>query len=129
MAKGNLVWKPWADGMEVAVEMHIDGELKAHILFDAATLEDNIHMLAKARAGMKDQVTPKLEAGMRLEAIVDPAWQTEARHDAGGVMLALRHPGFGWVSFLLPQTEAQALGASLTGLSEELGAKSKPEES
>jgi hypothetical protein len=123
VAKGNLVWKLTDEGQTVTLEMHIDGVPKAHIVFDAAGLSDNIHMLAAARATMTEPVTPELEVGMRLEAMGDPAWKTEGRHDFGGAMLALRHPGYGWVSFLLPPHEAQAMGKSLIDLGEELESK------
>ena len=66
---------------------------------------------------------------MRLEAVVDPRWRTEPYYTLKGVMLALRHPGHGWVSFLLPPAEALALGKSLMGLSEQLPAQPKAEDS
>jgi hypothetical protein len=120
MPRGNLAWKLSADRLQVCVEMHIDGEPKAHVWYDAASFEDNIQMLGEARAAMAEQVTPDLEHGMRLKAIADPRWQTETRHDMGGVMLALRHPGLGWVSFLLPPNEARALGNYLVAQAGEI---------
>ena len=93
------------------------------MMLDAATFETIIHELAGARAQMAEPVTPDLEQGMRLEAIADPRWRTEAYHPAGGSMLALRHPGHGWMSFLLPPKEARALGSALMAQADELEAK------
>lgn len=126
MAKGHMQWSRPEDGMTVTVSMLIDDEIKASVTYDAASLEDNIHMLAEARAGMSEQVTPDLEIGMRLEAIADPRWRTEAYPPAGGSLLALRHPGLGWVSFLLPPQEARALGSSLVAQADQLEAKDGP---
>jgi hypothetical protein len=126
MAKVGLVWKLPEDRMSVTLEMHVDGEPKAHMYLDAAGLEEIVSELAGVRASMAEGVTPDLETGMRLAAVGDPRWRTEAYHPVGGAMLALRHPGHGWVSFLLPPAEARALGASLVAQAEELEAKGDP---
>lgn len=122
MGKGHIRWDRPDDGMSVTITMLIDDKAVGSVAYDAATLEDNIHMLATARAGMTEPVTPELEVGMRLEAVADPRWRTEAYPPAGGSMLALRHPGLGWVSFLLPPHEARALAASLVAQADELEA-------
>src|SRR3546814_14026662 len=47
--------------------------------------------------------------------VVDPAWRTSTEVMAkvsgvAGISLALRHSGYGWLCFLLPDSEARALG-------------------
>lgn len=78
--------------------------------------DDLITKLAHARASLKEEVEHEPDARARFDfAIVDPAWRaTTARvggpPDAAGVSLALRHCGYGWLCFVLPPEEAQALG-------------------
>lgn len=35
--------------------------------------------------------------------LIDPTWRTENME--GGVLLLLRHPGYGWLAFVLPNRE------------------------
>lgn len=78
--------------------------------------DDLITKLAHARASLKEGVEPEPDARARFDfAEVDPAWRaTTARvggpPGAAGVSLALRHCGYGWLCFVLPPEEAQALG-------------------
>ena len=122
MAKVQLMWRLPDDRSSVTLEMHVDGDPKAHMITDAPGLEAIVSDLAKVRAQMVEEVTPDLDVGMRLEAIADPRWRTEPHHPLGASMLALRHPGHGWVSFLLPPTEARALGKMLVAQADELEA-------
>ena len=74
--------------------------------------------LGEARAIMRDGVpikTPEQRSAREL-VILDPAWRTEPQlHPSlAGIFLRLRHPGFGWLTFLLPHHEAQSLGKWLT---------------
>jgi hypothetical protein len=52
--------------------------------------------------------------------VVDPGWRTEPpiHPTLNGVTLRLRHPGFGWLTFLLPWHEAKKLGEWLIKYSE-----------
>lgn len=105
----------------VVLEMRENGIALGHILYEAPELESLIRIIANQRAGLLDPVSPELDPGSRLEVIPDPAWATRRPKDPGrerDVVLALRHPGLGWVSFLLPPHEAAALGQSLTALSQ-----------
>jgi hypothetical protein len=45
-------------------------------------------------------------------AAIDPIWRTNPplHPDVNGILLRLRHPGFGWLTFILPHHEAAALG-------------------
>jgi hypothetical protein len=71
-------------------------------------------MLGEVRAIMSQPVPaePPNVAGAREAVIVDPAWRTNtAVHPSlDGILLRLRHLGFGWVTFLLPHHEALGLG-------------------
>jgi hypothetical protein len=78
--------------------------------------EDLITKLGHARASLKMPVGYEPDLRARLDfTVVDPVWRARADSTAGpsdisGVTLALRHSGYGWLSFLLPHEEARALG-------------------
>ena len=101
----------------VTIEFWMNGTPLGHIHLDAGSLEQHIHDLGKHRAALNDQVPRELDPGSRLEAIYDPVWRTAAVDSDGqhGIVLALRHPGLGWLSFLLPFNEAANLGDWLVG--------------
>ena len=78
--------------------------------------DDLITKLAHARASLTEEVEPEPDARAPFGfAVVDPAWRATTLRDGGppdaaGVSLALRHSGYGWLCFVLPPEEAQALG-------------------
>jgi hypothetical protein len=83
-------------------------ELQAH------ELGAIVAAMGEARALMRDAVpvtTPEQRSAREL-VILDPVWRTDPPlHPAlSGISLRLRHPGFGWLSFVLPYHEAQKLG-------------------
>ena len=53
---------------------------------------------------------------MRDVLVLDPAWRTETpvHPSLNGGTLRLRHPGFGWLTFLLPWPEMKKLGEWLS---------------
>lgn len=76
-------------------------------------LDTLVRTLADLRALMSDPVPRTLDPGARLTVLSDPAWQVKPPAPGTGrdvAVLALRHPGLGWLGFLLPQLEAAALG-------------------
>lgn len=113
---GRMMVKVWADEPRehVVVQTEEDGKPLAHVYFDGATAEQHAHNVAKWRALLKDEVARDLDPGSRLEAIVDPVWRVSGHRVPEGRILSLRHPGFGWLSFVLPDKEAAALAEWLT---------------
>jgi hypothetical protein len=97
----------------VVIEVSMDGKPLGHIELDGTSVEKHIHDLAQHRANLNDPVTLTLDAGSRLEAIVDPRWRVPKPIEQGRV-LALRHPGLGWLSFVFPDKEARAIAEGLT---------------
>jgi hypothetical protein len=91
-----------------------DGKAANEISLRPAQLDLIIAKLGEARAVMSEQVPPQppQDAGTRELAVIDPIWRTDPPLHAGldGVVLRLRHPGFGWVTFILPHNEAVSLG-------------------
>ena len=46
-----------------------------HVYLDGASTEQFIHQLAGHRAQLTEGVTPDIEHGSRLEAVIDPRWR------------------------------------------------------
>lgn len=92
-------------------------ENSGSISVTAAELDNFITDLARVRMSMTDEVPREISSGIPLEAIIDPAWRTRPLPHPGipGPLLCLRHPGFGWLGFILPNQEAINLGQWLVG--------------
>lgn len=78
---------------------------------DVAAVEELQRNLAAARSHMKPDVPAELPAG-QLSAVTDPRWWTEP-HLSGGTVLAFRHPGYGWLGYLVPPESRDQLHALL----------------
>lgn len=107
---------------QLTLTLVMDGTQLGHIILETPEVEDVIHKIAAARASMAERVPPEIDPGSRLFAVDDPMWRTKVPSSAPkpGVVLALRHPGLGWIANLLPPAETRALGQSLLDLSREL---------
>ena len=107
------------DRQNASLELHMNGSPLGHIILDAASLSQTIETLSAIRAGMDEEVPRELDPGTRLLTVPDPIWQTQRPTDPhappDSVLLALRDPGRGWLSFLLPGNEARKLATWLDG--------------
>jgi len=103
-------------------ELWEDDKALAHILLDAPALDQLIFRLSQIRSAMRETVSPELDPGARIETIEEPAWRIPDKHsgDARKLMLILRHPGLGWLGFLLEKTRALAISAALKEWAEKL---------
>lgn len=94
-----------------------DQEVNDAVEMDAEALDGLIAQLGVLRASMNSEVSrePKIESGVGYMLVPDPLWRTEKRPlpPLDGILLKLRHPGFGWQTFLLPHHEAASLGSWL----------------
>lgn len=103
-----------SDGVSVA------GEL------DAQDVEKFIEAFGAIRAGMSDAVPEKLDPMPRLPTTEHPHWHVYDPRPEGH-LLAIRHPGFGWLGFLLAEDAATALaGWLLRPLAEPLKVDASP---
>jgi hypothetical protein len=106
----------------VALGFLTDGKPAIEVSLTAAELSQIIGVLGEKRWMMRDPVPPQHPGAVATGSItrelmaVDPAWRTDLpMHEMlNGITLRLRHPGFGWLTFLLPWQEAKALGDWLT---------------
>src|SRR5262245_61506125 len=77
-------------------------------IFDGASAEKHIRDVGRARAALLDPVTPDLDPGARVDVTVEPRWVIGDRTPVGR-QIALRHPGLGWLAFIIPDDEAKAI--------------------
>jgi len=82
---------------------------------DAPSVDDLIARLAEVRAAMVEPVTCDLEKLSRGQPIFDPIWRSAKVPGRDGRVMAVRHPGFGWMYFAFPARSATKLGRWLAG--------------
>ena len=90
----------------------------AHIGLGAEGLTGVINILADARARFAQKFPDEPPHG--IADTVDPRWQLAPEPTSDGPSLRLRHPGLGWLGFVIPPSQAQQiqhlLGEQLEGL-------------
>lgn len=77
-------------------------------------IEELIAKLASMRRELKPEVPRVLPDGEHRGAEIDPIWEVKLVPVAGQKALCIRSVGMGWIPFLLPEAEAQKLGAALS---------------
>ncbi|RQV01080.1 hypothetical protein [Burkholderia cenocepacia] len=92
----------------------------------AETIEKLIATLSSMREAMHPPVPMDPPIGAQVQAQLDPRFWTELNHMVSASMLMLRHPGFGWLAFVLPPTSAEQLTGYLQHQVEELKAGPGP---
>ena len=88
---------------------------EATIVFDnASDLDRLIHMISVLRSQM-DPPVPATPHDAEVSMTTAPSsWVALAKRQHGKRPLLVRHPGLGWIGFLLDDDSAAALAASLT---------------
>jgi hypothetical protein len=99
------------------IDLLTGGKPATRIELQARELDAVLAVLGEARATMRDGVpfnTPEQRNAREL-VVLNPTWRADPQlHPSlSGIFLRLRHPGFGWLTFLLPHHEAQSLGSWL----------------
>jgi hypothetical protein len=109
------------DRSQMILQLEEAGFALGHIKYDAPEIETLLRHIARARSEMAETVPSEIDPGARIQSIIDPDWITRIPVDAplAGVLLAIRHPGLGWLGNLLPPHDARNLGRSLLELSAE----------
>jgi hypothetical protein len=79
------------------------------IELDAASLDTMLQGLAGLRAAMAEQIPHDFALGQKVHAVPDPQWLTEPELMHGDTLFHVRHPAFGWLSFLFPKPEARSI--------------------
>jgi hypothetical protein len=103
---------------DVTVDLRSDGRPATEANLGARDLDLAIALLGEARAVLREPVpaNPPQDANTREILVLDPAWRTQRpiHPSLNGITLRLRHPSFGWLTFLIPWHEAKSLGEWLT---------------
>lgn len=95
------------------IRLVAQGEPTTELKVTPRDLDAIIAVLGEARAVMTDPVSYEHRTDRSRELmILNPPWRTESpvHPTLHGITLRLRHPGFGWLTFLLPWNEVQSLG-------------------
>jgi hypothetical protein len=99
----------------VLLEIWEDERALAHIYLDAPSVDEAIRNLGTLREKLPDPIPEDLDPNARMEAVVSPVWKIPYPDQyEGHRTLALRHNRYGWLGFLLPEREAQAIADWLT---------------
>jgi hypothetical protein len=100
------------DRLTTSIVLTMEGRPLGHIILDARGLQDLITTLTHIRAGMEPPVALEIASGTKLPSVIDPVWRARIppHPSIPGPLLVLRHPGFGWLSFVFPDVEANSLG-------------------
>jgi hypothetical protein len=110
MSWGSLKITVADDRKRVTLSFERDGANSGPLEFDAQELSQVVAALGEARTALSPQVSgePPTKSGTRELVVPDPAWRTTTsiHSDMDGLVLRLRHLGFGWLTFLLPHHEA-----------------------
>lgn len=94
------------------LQIEQDMEPLAHVMLPPPELSNLIEKLGKTRAAMPDQIPPELSPGSRLPFINSPAWHVEQR--GAELLVAIRHPGYGWLAFTMPENEADKFSSAVS---------------
>jgi hypothetical protein len=114
MARMTLKCRVDEPAQEVILQTEMEDKPLAHVRLDAPSVDQLIQDLGKHRATLRDEVPRQLDPGSRLQGIYDPAWRVPSDSHPAGRIIAFRHPGLGWLSFVLPENEAAAIADWLT---------------
>jgi hypothetical protein len=102
------------DREQVVIEIRDGDRGLAHAILDASDTEALIRRLGQLRAALNDPVPGELDPGARIEFANAPAWKVPDTHSGpSDLVLALRHPGLGWLGFLLEAERAKEIGTAL----------------
>jgi hypothetical protein len=83
---------------------------------DPAKIEQMIQDLSDLREELAPQVPSSVPPGKRLFVTPEPIWKVSAEVREDGRVLLIRHPGLGWLGFIIPQADCDRLAEKLTGV-------------
>lgn len=104
-------WSLSDDRKMISIDFPTDPPCR--VTLEAAQVDDLLHNLGLLRASMTDQHPAEFALGQKTMAVPDPRWATEPDLLNGDSLIHLRHPGFGWLHFLIPRTDAAKLAGYL----------------
>jgi hypothetical protein len=99
------------DGEHIVIETEIEGNVVGHGIFDAVEIENIIRALSRLRSELSTPVPTSLEPHPRIETVTEPGY--DIRSVPGQMVLALRHPGYGWVGYSFGEDRGHRLGSQI----------------
>ena len=115
MSKFTWTVSPEPDG-KVVVTISADDAVIARVPLDEDALSTMITTLGKYRAQMPRPIG-KLEPNTPVDSVIYPSWfvvpDVETKMGRKGIALTIRHPGMGWLGFLLEPEAAREMGELL----------------
>jgi hypothetical protein len=97
---------------KLVLELGPDVRLEANL--DVAAIDQAIDSLARVRASLVPPIPAKVTSGDRVSVRTDYKWQVREGKIEDRRILSLRHPGFGWLNFAMPDDDAKDLAQWLT---------------
>jgi hypothetical protein len=83
------------------------------ITFDVDGVDNILQNLGRFRADMSPEISRGLAEGTVVFPVVDPIWQTQMDPKTGNIVLSIRDPRYGWLSYAIPRESGRKLGFSL----------------
>jgi hypothetical protein len=94
----------------VSVQLLQNDVAVGQVLLDPAGIENFIALLARSRAALTVPVAAEFDpATCQLGPVTDPVWEIPEEQQPEGTLLAIQHPGLGWLSFIFPDSEAASI--------------------
>ena len=116
MTRGVITVAPNDERDRVVLRMIVNGSFPVTAELGRSQADELLEKFARARAALHDKRVSEQGPLAVLEfAAVNPAWRASPDialdgPEADSIALSLNHPAYGWLSFVLPDTEARALG-------------------
>ena len=118
---GHMSLRTWfdKDRQEVAFQIQEGDKAWGHVTVELPEFTDLMGHLAEYRMKFSEPVPRQIDPGTRSEATVSPVWSVTTLTnppegvEAGSVLLQIRHPGYGWLSFVVPPKDAMTLSRGL----------------
>lgn len=116
MARGIIIVAPNDSRDRMVLRMVVNGSFPVSAELETAQVDDLAEKINRARAALHDR---RLSDDGPLTVLefsdVNPAWRVSPHvaldgPKADSVAIGLRHSVYGWLSFVLPDREARALG-------------------
>ena len=98
-----------SDGSVVQFEMVIDGKSVGSAELAAKDVDHLLDLLAHGRSDLTEEVPDDVGDGSSVVPVEDPVWSIPDYREASGRPLFLRHPGFGWMLYVLPDESAEGI--------------------
>jgi len=95
------------------VQLGGEGRPLAHFLLAAPEADDVISKAENNRAALADEIQGEFEPTSRANVLEQPAWAVSKPRSDGRFVLAIRHPGFGWLAFGIEVERTNAIAAAL----------------